>query len=95
MVNINEALGEVMDIVDKNTKGYEALDKLSRDLSYAAPEIKSSLFWGGTFNKDSIVDICTKYYSTNEKVYTWYTKLVTKYKAEGFTHEKNIAKEEI
>ena len=92
MVNINEALGEIMDIIDKNSKGYEALNKLKEDLSYAAPEIKSSLFWGGTFSKDSIVDICKKYYSKNQKVYAWYTKLVTKYEAEGFTHEKCLTR---
>ena len=95
MVNINEALGEIMDIVDKNSKGYEALNKLKEDLSYTAPEIKSSLFWGGTFSKYSIVDICTKYYSNNQKVYAWYTKLITNYKAEGFMHEKGLTKEKI
>lgn len=88
MVNINEALGEVMDFVNKNSKGYEALVNLAENLSYAAPEIKSSLFWYGTFSKDSIVDICKKYYSNNEKVHEWFTKLVVKYKEEGFTHEK-------
>ena len=28
-------------------------------------------------------------YSNNEKVHEWFTKLVIKYKEEGFTHEKD------
>ena len=83
-------VNDIMDVVDKDTMGYKRLKKFCTDLGYAAPEIRDARFWGGTFQKDSIVDICKDHYNDNEKVHKIFTQAAVKYQEPGFVYKKDL-----
>ena len=88
-------VNQIMNIVEKDTLGYKRLKKFYEDLGYTAPEIRDARFWGGKFNKDSIVDICRDHYDNNEEVYKIFTKAVVKYEInKGFVYRENLNSEE-
>ena len=78
-------------VIDKDSRGYIRLKKFYADLGYAAPEIRDSRFWGGTFKKDSIVDICKDHYEDNKEVHKIFTNAVIKYEInKGFVYKENL-----
>ena len=84
-------VNDIMNIVDKDTIGYIRLKKFCEDLGYTAPEIRDARFWGGSFNKDSIVDICKDHYEDNPEVHKIFTNAVVKYEInKGFVYKENL-----
>ena len=74
---------------------YKRLQKFYEDLGYTAPEIRDARFWGGNFNKDSLVDICKDHYDNNVEVHNIFTKAVVKYEInKGFVYRENLNSEE-
>lgn len=84
-------VNDIMNVVDKDTTGYLRLRKFYEDLSYTAPEIRDARFWGGAFNKDSIVDICKDHYEENKEVHKIFTQTVIKYEInKGFVYKEDL-----
>lgn len=84
-------VNDIMNVVDKDTTGYLRLRKFYEDLGYTAPEIRDARFWGGAFNKDSIVDICKNHYEENKEVHKIFTQAVIKYEINrGFVYKEDL-----